>query len=228
MFDCLRRMQRIKLGAPILAENISKQKLTLAGLIHYEGNPVVAGQTILNEAVAMARCDESALEVAVREHARLVYRVAYSVLRNHHDAEDATQETFMRVLRYGRKLKAVEDRKAWLARIAWRVAITRRKKLPEVPLDDVEASVEQLRSSLARSDDILVTEEMSALLGRLIEGLPAQLRDVVALSTLQDMASAEIAAILEVPEAAVRSRLFRARQILKKKLTAFLEKKHGV
>jgi RNA polymerase sigma-70 factor, ECF subfamily len=68
----------------------------------------------------MAGTDEDILENAVREHARMVYRIAYSVLRNHHDAEDATQETFVRVLRYKRKLEGIEDPKTWLAKIAWR------------------------------------------------------------------------------------------------------------
>ena len=188
---------------------------------------MVAGQAIVSDAAAMAHLGENALEVAVREHARLVYRVAYSVLRNHHDAEDATQETFVRVLRYGRKLESVCDRKAWLARIAWRVATARRKKLPEVPLNDVEHTVDQLRSSFAGADDLLITGEMTELLGRLIAGLPAQLRDVATLSTLQDMMPEEIAAILKVTEAAARSRLFRARQILKEKLRSLLEKRHG-
>lgn len=75
--------------------------------------------------MAMARTHEDVLEAAVREHARLVYRVAYSVLRNHHDAEDATQETFVRVLRYRRKLSEVQSQRNWLARIAWRVAAER-------------------------------------------------------------------------------------------------------
>lgn len=188
---------------------------------------MVAGQAIVSDVAAMTDLGEDPLEVAVREHARLVYRVAYSVLRNHHDAEDATQETFVRVLRYGRKLESVYDRKAWLARIAWRVAISRRKKLREVPLNDARHIVDQLQSSLARADDLLITEEMSELLGRLISGLPARVRDVATLSTMQDMAPAEIAAILKVTEAAVRSRMFRARQILKEKLRSLLEKKHG-
>jgi len=182
---------------------------------------------MMSDAEAMVRPCENALEAAVREHARLVYRVAYSVLRNHHDAEDATQETFVKVLRYGRKLEGISDRKAWLARIAWRVATAHRKKRPEVPMDEVEHTADRLRSSLARADDLLITEERTELLARMIGGLPAQLRDVVTLSTLQDLAHAEIATILEIPEAAVRSRLFRARQILKEKLAALLEKKHG-
>ncbi len=62
------------------------------------------GQVLVSEAMALVRTGEDELEIAVREHARLVYRIAYSVLRDHHDAEDATQETFLRVLRYRRKL----------------------------------------------------------------------------------------------------------------------------
>src|SRR6266700_3492507 len=71
-----------------------------------EGQPVVAGHAMMSDAEAMVRPCENALEAAVREHARLVYRVAYSVLRNHHDAEDATQETFVKVLRYEESSRA--------------------------------------------------------------------------------------------------------------------------
>ena len=73
-------------------------------------------------AIPLAHTQEDDLERLVREHARLVYRVAFSVLRHHHDAEDAVQETFMRVLRYRAKLKEVREPKTGLARIAWRVA----------------------------------------------------------------------------------------------------------
>ncbi len=58
----------------------------------FEGQRVVNGQVLVDQAMARTRSDEDELELAVREHARLVYRIAYSVLRNHHDAEDATQE----------------------------------------------------------------------------------------------------------------------------------------
>src|SRR6476620_3850661 len=86
----------------------------------------------------MTATKEDALEAAVREHARLVYRIAYSVSRNHHDAEDATQETFMRVLRYRRKLDGVDDPKTWIARIAWRVAVDQAKRRPAISLDAKE------------------------------------------------------------------------------------------
>ena len=172
---------------------------------------------------------EDALESAVREHARLVYRIAYSVLRNHHDAEDATQEAFVRVLRYRRKLEGVRDRKTWLARIAWRVAVERRRKVPEIPLEEVEAeaAVAQLRSQLVSADESVLGREMAGMLASLISALPAQLRDVVTLSAVQELGVAEIAEVLGTSESAVRSKMFRARQILKEKLEARLEGKYG-
>ena len=112
----------------------------------------MAEAVISNGAISLVQgVGEDALETAVREHARLVYRVAYSVLRNHHDAEDATQEVFVRVLRNRSKLEAVKDLKAWLARIAWRVAVDRRRKADEISLHDAEmdSAVSQLRSQLA-------------------------------------------------------------------------------
>jgi RNA polymerase sigma-70 factor (ECF subfamily) len=188
---------------------------------------VVAGQLIVSDLIAGARSQEDALETAVREHARLVYRVAYSVLRNHHDAEDATQETFVRVMRYRGKLGGVRDVKNWLARVAYRVALDRRKKQPEVALEDASETVAQLRSTFARADDIVIGGQMTELLQRLIGGLQAKLRDVVTLSTLEEMSPADVAKVLGTREAAVRSRLFRGRQILKEKLTKLLEGKHG-
>jgi RNA polymerase sigma-70 factor, ECF subfamily len=190
----------------------------------------VIQETLAGSIGLMAGTDEDALEAAVREHARLVYRIAYSVLRNHHDAEDATQETFVRVLRYARKLDGVRDHKTWLARIAWRVAVERRKKLPEVSLDEAEmsAAIMQLRSQLTSAEESLLGNEMAGMLACLISALPAQLRDVLTLSSVQELASAEIAQVLGTSESSVRARIFRGRQILKEKLGALLEGKHGI
>jgi RNA polymerase sigma-70 factor, ECF subfamily len=85
----------------------------------FEDTRALTGQVIVGDAMTLARAGEDQLEIAIREHSRLVYRLAYSVLRNHHDAEDATQETFIRVLRYRKQLEGVRDPRTWLARIAW-------------------------------------------------------------------------------------------------------------
>jgi RNA polymerase sigma-70 factor (ECF subfamily) len=85
----------------------------------------VTEQALARESTLMAWSKEDVLEVAVREHARLVYRVAYSVLRNHHDAEDSAQETFLRALRYRRKLEGVREARTWLASIAGELRLAR-------------------------------------------------------------------------------------------------------
>ena len=181
-------------------------------------------QALTNQAALIACSHEDVLEAAVREHARLVFRIAYSVLRNHHDAEDATQETFMRALRYRRKLEGVRDPKTWLARIAWRVAVQRGTRRKESSVD--EDAVLQMRSQLTSAEEFTLGQEMSEMLESLIAALPENLRDALRLSTVEELGPSEVAEILEVSEASVRSRVFRARQILKDKLAA-LDGKHG-
>jgi RNA polymerase sigma-70 factor (ECF subfamily) len=191
-----------------------------------EGERVVAGEAILSgvatEESSTDECSrQQTVEALVREHSRLVYRIAYAVLRRHHDAEDATQETFLRVLRYSAKLADVEDPKTWLARIAWHVAVDRSKKhgrQREIALEDPEKPLPEVPSSDATADETMRGAQLSAALEKLIAALPGKLREPLILSTIEEMSPREVAATLEINEAAVRSRVFRARQILKEKL----------
>ena len=187
-----------------------------------EDRRVLASEAILSGAAATECSLDDAVEKLVREHSRLVYRIAYAVLRQHQDAEDATQETFIRVLRYGSKLATVENSKTWLARIAWRVAVDRSKgnrRKREVALDDTENSVQEVLSPEIPADRALEGNRIGEVLERLIAALPEKLRAPLILSAIEEMSPREIAATLDINEAAVRSRVFRARQILKEKLT---------
>jgi RNA polymerase sigma-70 factor (ECF subfamily) len=188
---------------------------------------LVAGEAILNEAGAVVQSQDELLDGLVREHTRLIYRIAYAVLRSHHDAEDATQETFIRVLRYRNKLAAVEDHKPWLARIAWRVAVDRskqRSRKREIPLEDPDQTLADVASPETAADESIAGDETGALLERLIAALPEKLREPLILSTIEEMSPREVAATLGINEAAVRSRVFRARQILKEKLAGGLRR----
>ncbi|HEY1677673.1 MAG TPA: RNA polymerase sigma factor [Candidatus Sulfotelmatobacter sp.] len=189
-----------------------------------EGERVLAGEAILSGAATdrdnSGRVEETVASL-VRDHSRLVYRIAYAVLRRHPDAEDATQETFLRVLRYGSKLEKVENPKTWLARIAWRVAIDRSKKhsaAQEIPLDHPEGPEIEIASTHASADETLRGVRLGVTLEKLIAALPAKLREPLVLSTIEEMTPREIAATLGINEAAARSRIFRARQVLKEKL----------
>lgn len=179
---------------------------------------------LIEPSVAVERDAEAALEDLVRAHARFVFKIAYSVLRNHHDAEDAVQEVFLRVMRQRRDLSGVRDVRAWLARISWRVAVDRRNT-PHLCDTETTAALEQLRSHAAAADQSAIGAQMLTLTGRLIANLPSELRDAITLSTVEEMTSSEIAAVLGIPETSVRTRLFRARKLLKEKLASLLEGK---
>lgn len=190
------------------------------------------GEAVLSEAVtalrSQDRSQDEVLEELVRLHSALVYRIAYAALRSHHDAEDATQETFLRVLRFKHKLATVENYKTWLARIAWRVAVDRsqqRGRKREIPLNDPERPLEDVASSDASADDGMQGAQLEAQLERMIAALPQKLREALILSALQEMSPREVAATLGTNEAAVRSRVFRARQILKEKLAQRIHRK---
>jgi RNA polymerase sigma-70 factor, ECF subfamily len=206
-----------------------------------EGKRVVAGEAILGgvttdlskaEGRRMERLDaeptDDLLEKLVREHSRLVYRVAYAVLGSHQDAEDVTQETFVRMLRHSSELTSIAEPKAWLARIAWRTAVDRRRRqgrVQEIPLEDPEKPLAEPASTIARADEAFQSAQVGARLERWIDALPEKLRHPLILSAMEEMTPRGIASMLGINEASVRSRIFRARQVLREKLAAFEKKR---
>jgi RNA polymerase sigma-70 factor (ECF subfamily) len=231
----------------IPASVLSKKYLNKAhtpAVFMIEVKRLVAGEAVLNQAATVPRSQDPGQERGgersqerssddlianlVRQHSRLVYRIAYAALRSHHDAEDATQETFLRVLRYSHKLATVENHKTWLARIAWRVAVDRsqqRGRKREIPIEDPAQPVAELPSADAQSDEVMQGSQVSVLLERLMAALPEKLRQPLILSAVNEMSPREVAATLGINEAAARSRVFRARQILKEKLAGRIGRK---
>jgi len=186
-----------------------------------EGRQLVAGEAILQGVATAGRTQDAMIEALVREHSRLVYRIAYAVLRRHHDAEDSTQETFVRVLRYGSKLRSVEDAKTWVARIAWRVAVDRSRRqdrMREIPLEDNGNPLMEVAAPLVPADQVLQGTQVGRVVEKLIAALPDKLREPLILATIEELSPREIAGTLGINEAAVRSRVFRARQILRERM----------
>jgi RNA polymerase sigma-70 factor (ECF subfamily) len=196
----------------------------------------VLGETVLKSAMAMEAAAPT-VETLVAGHSVMVFRIAYSILRNHHDAEDAAQECFLRVWKHKDRLHEVNNTKTWLARIAWTTALDKRRSsramapLNMVSLSDDQSGAELMQAipdSAPVADEQLAGAEMQKLLERLIAGLPEELRHPLELSTVQELNSAEIAEVMKIPEGSVRTRLFRARKQLKEKLGVLLEgRKHG-
>ena len=153
------------------------------------------------------------------EHSALLFRVAFSVLRNASDAEDVVQETFLRVLKHQRKLAAIENPRVWLIRIAWNLALDRKRRLRSTPL--VEEADEILRNHASTETPAEVTlgaAEGCVRILRMMDKLPRKEREVLRLSAIEELGTAEIAAVLQTTKSSVRSCLFRARQRLRERL----------
>ena len=149
----------------------------------------------------------------VERQSRFVFRVAYSVLRRVEDAEDVVQETFLKLYRNG-QWKGVEDERAFLARAAWRVAVDRLPKRRAEAVQEVASSEDLERA--------VVEKDWNAAVHRLMDALPEELRQPLALSALEEMTSQQIAAVMGIPEGTVRSRMSRARGLLKEKLAGLM------
>ena len=197
----------------------------------------MAGQAVLGERVlkqAMSRETAHTVETLVADHSRMVFRIAYSILRSHQDAEDATQECFLRVVKHRDQLHKVRNAKTWLARVAWTTALDKRRSgrelsfagagTPRASDEDADGGsiLDSLRDPAPAADERLAQKQMRQLLERLVAGLPDELRQPLELSTVEELNSAEIAELMEIPEASVRTRLFRARRQLKEKMAILL------
>jgi RNA polymerase sigma-70 factor (ECF subfamily) len=161
--------------------------------------------------------EEAEFTALVQRQSRFVFRVAYAVLLNSHDAEDAVQETLLKLYRNGGWQQA-ENERAFLARSAWRVAVDRRRSACAVDaVMDAEAQLDPA-SPEPGPERALVAANQHAVVHAMIDGLPEDLRLPLVLSASDELNSREIAAILGIPEGTVRTRLQRARQILRQKL----------
>jgi RNA polymerase sigma-70 factor (ECF subfamily) len=151
--------------------------------------------------------------VLVRRQSRFVFRVAYSILRDIQESDDVVQETFLKLYR-SHAWERMENEEAFLARVAWRMAVSRLRKVPTKPLGADTASTAQSPEQAA------IAFDLRSAVSRLIDALPEELREPLALSSIEELNSREIAKVMGIPEGTVRTRLARARQILKQKLNA--------
>ena len=164
---------------------------------------------------ARVRAEEEALAALVSEYAGTLYRVSFSVLRNAADAEDAVQEAFLRVLKHRATLDEVRDRRVWLLRIVWNIVLDRQRRAKTRPeTDDVAELARVLPAEGLSAEDRAAAAQHHAQVLKCVETLPAKEREVLMLSAFEELTSVEIAQVLGITESSVRSRLFRARNLM--------------
>lgn len=156
------------------------------------------------------------LAALVEAYSALLFRVAHSVLRSRAEAEDVVQDVFVRVLEHRHSLQEVRDMRVWLIRIAWNLALDRRRRIRPEQLD--ESFAKSLVGSSVPADEALDEAQRMRSVLRELERLPRGERHVLLLSAIEELGTAEMAQVLGRSESAVRALLFRARTRLRERL----------
>lgn len=168
----------------------------------------------------VSRCldgDEAAWEELVRQHTRQVYGLCFRFTNSAQEAQDLTQEVFLRVFKTIKSFRSTEGSfHTWLARVTRNLLIDHyRRTRQERVTDSIEEQLPMLEeaggAASVRPDQALAGREAAAILQATLQKLSPDLREAVVLRDLQEMEYREIAEVLDIPEGTVKSRINRGR-----------------
>lgn len=173
-----------------------------------------------------AHGNEEAFEMIMRRHNQLLFRTARSILSNDADAEDALQEAYLSAWRALAGFRSDARLSTWLVQVVVNEALgrLRRKGAKIIPLDtvmnsldpDIQASLTEKRDQ--QPDRFAMRAQLRKILETRIDLLPDLYRTVFVLRAIEEMSAQEVALALKIPEATVRIRFFRARNLLRTSL----------
>jgi RNA polymerase sigma-70 factor (ECF subfamily) len=177
-------------------------------------------ETILDpDSTLVDRClggDDAAWEQLVKTHTRRVYSLCYRFTNSDSEAQDLTQDVFLRIFRTLKTFRSGEGSfVVWLTRLTRNLLIDhyRRTRLDRATdsIEDQLPILEERRATSARADGLLAGREASEVLQSALSKLAPELRETVILRDLEELEYREIAQVLKVPEGTVKSRLNRGR-----------------
>lgn len=194
-------------------------------------SPAAADASDLELAFRAAAGDEVAFEAIMRRHNRLLFRTARAILKSDMDAEDVVQQAYLQAWQALGNFRADAKLSTWLVRIVVNEALgqIRRRQLKIVPLESAMASPQQTDASWQQDDmdrgpdRTVMRSELRQIMEARIDLLPDDFRRVFMLRGVEEMSAQEVSQILEIPEATVRTRFFRARSMLREGLSQDLD-----
>src|SRR5262245_59652820 len=182
--------------------------------------------------------DHEAFRVLMKRYNQMLYRAARSVLKNEAEAEDAVQEAYLQAYRAMGDFRGDAKVSTWLVRIVVNEAITRlhkharRAEIIQLDAGDLQQDQHSSEDSMNESapehpERSALRSETRKLLEAKIDQLPDAFRTVFMLRAVEEMTVEETAAALDIPEATVRTRFFRAKGLLRESLSRDMDLAHG-
>jgi RNA polymerase sigma-70 factor (ECF subfamily) len=178
--------------------------------------------------------DRSAFEVLMRRHNRRLYRLARATLGDATEAEDALQDSYVNAYRSIEEFRGASSALTWLSRLVLNECLARQRRSARrhniVPMVSSNTDVDlfSMTSDDALSPDrALARAQLRALLERKLDQLPESFRVVFICRSVEEMSVGETAACLDIPEATVRSRHFRAKSLLRESLAQEIDLLEG-
>jgi RNA polymerase sigma-70 factor (ECF subfamily) len=169
--------------------------------------------------------NRSAFESLIKGHEKRVYNLAFRMLRNHEDAEDIVQEAFLKAFAALPKLRDDKAFSFWLCRIASNLCLAKlreKKAAGELTLDSNQMA------DLPRERQDWDEHQEKAEIRKLVSQLPAKYRLAIVAFYLEGASCAEAAKLANISVRAFKTRLFRAREMLKQMLTMATEQNRGL
>ena len=149
----------------------------------------------------------------------LAYRIAYGVLRNAADSEDAAQESLLRACRRFDRLRDPQRFRGWLVRISFRIALDRARSSKR---REQRETLWAEPAPAPTTEDLAASREFQAHFDRALDELPDKFRLVLLLCAMEGHTLEEVASMLRIPIGTVKSRLFLARKKLAEKLRCYV------
>jgi RNA polymerase sigma-70 factor, ECF subfamily len=187
--------------------------------------PLQPGPTVDDAELArrIAGHDGAAFESVMRRHNGALYRVARAILKNEADAEDVLQESYLAAYRHMGEFRAEAKLSTWLTRIVVNQSLARRRSRDRAGTVVPFSEPEEQQDATSSPEQSTTRAEFRRLLERKIEALPLAFRTVYVLRDIDELSGAETAECLSITAATVRTRLFRARGLLRESLSRELD-----
>jgi RNA polymerase sigma-70 factor, ECF subfamily len=158
-------------------------------------------------------------DAVVRAHAARVYRLAYRLTGNRYDAEDLTQDVFVRVFRYLPGYRPGRGTfEGWLHRITTNLFIDQVRRRQRVRLEPITDDTAELAGAVATPPEVFESRSVDDRLQAALGALPSDFRTAVVLRDVEGLAYEEIAAALGIKVATVATRIHRGRRQLRRAL----------